>query len=474
MCGLIATIDYSTSKFFFPDSEAFFSMLLLNSLRGAHSTGAFAVRNDGRSEYIKAVGSPYVLDKYKDWDDFLHRIPIKYTALVGHGRFATKGAINIKNAHPFRRGKITLVHNGTISNFEELKKLYTPKDTFEVDSDLCANLFHSHTPAEAIEKIEGAFAFIFFDEEENKLKIVRNYERPLYFFKRKDKQQYIFASDEAIFGWLKAKHGMRGESEMLPANILHTFSFDKEEYQTEQIKTHTKVYPVYGGYGGNDSEYEEWGNWNKKEKDYNNAKTYDLPYRKRENLTEKIVNAAFGGLKEKLKDAGQKKSTYKFGDVNLIIGDKIKWIPNDYRESVDRTTKETKTFLIGSLENCPLSIEVNAITKLSINDLLADSPLVGKIKSLTVFPPDNELHCRIFVDEVETVKSGENTKTNSVEWYTLYDKARIRESEFKNMAAFGCGTCKAPILAQQADFILMIGSSLYCPDCTVHAKYPKN
>lgn len=87
---------------------------------------------------------------------------------IGHTRWATHGAPSDNNAHPHVQGKFSLVHNGIIENWRELKgKLLAEGETFlsDTDSEVIVKLIARNyrgdplkAVAEAVKELKGSYA----------------------------------------------------------------------------------------------------------------------------------------------------------------------------------------------------------------------------------------------------------------------------------------------------------------------------
>src|SRR6056297_1825376 len=152
MCGIVGVLG---------SHEA--APLLVEALkrleyRGYDSAGIATVQ-DGKLDRRRAVG------KLANLSDLLVHEPLAGKSGIGHTRWATHGSPTKLNAHPHRAGPVTVVHNGIIENFRELRDRL-PDAPFESETDtetvahLCAQflaqgLAPRAAAAETLKHLEG-------------------------------------------------------------------------------------------------------------------------------------------------------------------------------------------------------------------------------------------------------------------------------------------------------------------------------
>ena len=169
MCGIIGIVGDK------PVAERLLDGLRRLEYRGYDSAG-LAVLDDGKAARRRAAGKIKALESAFEAD------PVDAHIGIAHTRWATHGAPNETNAHPHRAGRVTVIHNGIIENFRELKdELHAKGRTFvtQTDSEAVAVLVdqamdEGMTPREAVQgalsRLEGAFALVFlFDGEDDLL-----------------------------------------------------------------------------------------------------------------------------------------------------------------------------------------------------------------------------------------------------------------------------------------------------------------
>lgn len=132
MCGIVGYLGYQDPK------KIIIEGLKKLEYRGYDSAGV-AVLHDGKTKRIRAQG------KLKNLEDKLINENFNGHLGIGHTRWATHGAAVEKNAHPHQVGEISIVHNGIIENYLEIKKDLLARGatiTSDTDSELVAHLIN--------------------------------------------------------------------------------------------------------------------------------------------------------------------------------------------------------------------------------------------------------------------------------------------------------------------------------------------
>lgn len=169
MCGIVGYIGPQNPK------DVIVSGLKKLEYRGYDSAGV-AILHDGKTKRVRASG------KLKALEDKLVNEKFNGHTGIGHTRWATHGAPSERNAHPHQVGGISLVHNGIIENYLEIRedlKLAGADITSDTDSELVAHLISNEIKTtknllkaiqNTLEKIRGAFSIcVIWEEEPNKM-----------------------------------------------------------------------------------------------------------------------------------------------------------------------------------------------------------------------------------------------------------------------------------------------------------------
>ncbi len=168
MCGIVGCIGKINTKKYLIEG------LKTLDYRGYDSAG-IAYLNNNQVEICKTVGSVSLLEE---------KSPKEITSFIGigHTRWATHGVPCDINSHPVQsmNKTITLVHNGVIENFMEIKKELMEKGykfTSATDSEVIASLIEDtlksgksmlKTLQSVMKKLEGSFACSIIWEEDKK------------------------------------------------------------------------------------------------------------------------------------------------------------------------------------------------------------------------------------------------------------------------------------------------------------------
>lgn len=177
MCGIVGYAGFRDC------SEVLVHALTKLEYRGYDSAG-IAVFENGKIKVCKSQGKLEMLKVKMEQQGR----PQGHVG-IGHTRWATHGEPSDINSHPHSGAKVTVVHNGIIENYRELKEFLCSKQVefvSETDTEVVAqllNYYYDGSPLDTIIKtigeLEGSFALgIVFEDFPEQIYAVRR-ESPL-------------------------------------------------------------------------------------------------------------------------------------------------------------------------------------------------------------------------------------------------------------------------------------------------------
>ncbi|MDG2939943.1 glutamine--fructose-6-phosphate transaminase (isomerizing) [Bisgaard Taxon 10/6] len=179
MCGIVGAVAQRDV------AEILVDGLHRLEYRGYDSAGVAVLGADKNMQILRRVG------KVKALDDAMAEKPLLGGTGIAHTRWATHGEPTEANAHPHRSGKIAVVHNGIIENYEELRALLQERGYVfksQTDTEVIAHLVEwelrtSGSLLEAVQKtvkqLRGAYGTVVLNEEEPEHLIVARSGSPL-------------------------------------------------------------------------------------------------------------------------------------------------------------------------------------------------------------------------------------------------------------------------------------------------------
>ncbi|MEE3607832.1 glutamine--fructose-6-phosphate transaminase (isomerizing) [Avibacterium paragallinarum] len=179
MCGIVGAVAQRDV------AEILVDGLHRLEYRGYDSAGIAVLDANHHMQIVRRVG------KVKALDEALEAHPILGGTGIAHTRWATHGEPSEANAHPHRSGKIAVVHNGIIENYEELREELQKRGyefLSQTDTEVIAHLVEweyrtASSLLEAVQKtvaqLRGAYGTVVMHQDEPEHLIVARSGSPL-------------------------------------------------------------------------------------------------------------------------------------------------------------------------------------------------------------------------------------------------------------------------------------------------------
>ncbi|QEH22623.1 glutamine--fructose-6-phosphate transaminase (isomerizing) [Histophilus somni] len=179
MCGIVGAV-----------AQRDVAKILIDGLyrleyRGYDSAGVAILNEQRHVQIVRRVGKVQALD------DAIEKQQLSGGTGIAHTRWATHGEPSEINAHPHCSGKIIVVHNGIIENYQELQEVLQQRGYIfqsQTDTEVIAHLVEwelrsANTLLEAVQKaiaqLRGAYGTVVMNQDEPEHLIVARSGSPL-------------------------------------------------------------------------------------------------------------------------------------------------------------------------------------------------------------------------------------------------------------------------------------------------------
>lgn len=255
MCGIVGMAgDIS-----FKEEKVFKDLLMLDVIRGKHSTGIASMHKLGNELKTGIVKDKLNAVDFMDLKSFSELMAKKHYILMGHNRWATKGAIVQENAHPFEFSKVIGAHNGSLFSQYNLFE----QDKYAVDSQAAFSELNQNGVASLWGKLNGAAALAWIDKEDKTINFLRNKERPLWYTTANKGRTLIWASEFWMIHVACGRQDVKLDEAPREVQVNTHYKFVLPETQKDVVECITaKVEPYVAPkwestYYGNS--YRSWG-----------------------------------------------------------------------------------------------------------------------------------------------------------------------------------------------------------------------
>lgn len=236
MCGIVGYIGKKQAAPIILDG------LSKLEYRGYDSAGMAVYDGEGKINITKSVGRLKILENMTRGGETMPGI-----CGIGHTRWATHGVPSDINAHPhFNEAEtITVVHNGIIENYLQLRKMLTDRGyhfVSETDTEVLAHLldyYYKGNPLEAVTKVlhrvEGSYALgILFADCPDQIFAARK-DSPLIVGQNED-GCFIASDVPAILKYTRKVYYVDNQEVVrLRADHMHFYTVDEEETTKEPV-----------------------------------------------------------------------------------------------------------------------------------------------------------------------------------------------------------------------------------------------